>query len=329
MISSARVNYVTNTLVVLALCAAAGAAQAAEPAYPTRSIRLIVPFPPGGGSDAVARVLAPKLSEAMGQTWVVDNRSGAAGNLAAAIAVRASPDGYTVFQPLSLPITANPSLYKLPFDVVKDLQPITTLATSEQLLVAHPSVPARTLKEFVALAKQKPGTINYSSAGSGSAPHLGAELLKRRTGIDLVHIPYKGGGPATAAVLAGEAQVQVASAASAILFIKAGRLRALASTAARRSKLLPDLPTVAESGYPGFEMIVWHALAVPAGTPRSVVQRIRNETLKAMQQPDVQTALGRQGLDPMTSTPEEMAARVKAEIAMWASVIKEAGIRAE
>ena len=329
MTSCVRLNCLTTRLAVLVVCAAAGAAQAAEQAYPTRAIRLIVPFPPGGGSDAVARVLAPKLSEAMGQTWVVDNRTGAAGNLGAEIAVRSNPDGYTVFQPLSLPITANPSLYKLPFDVQRDLQPITTLAISEQILVIHPAVPARTLKEFVALTKQKPGALNYSSAGAGSAPHLGAELLKRRTGIDLTHVAYKGGGPATAAVLSGEVQAQVASGASALPFIKSGRLRALASTSARRSKLLADLPTVAESGYPGFEMTVWHGMAVPAGTPASIVQRIHGEVIKALQQPDVQTALGRQGLDPETSTPQEMAARIKAETAMWASVIKDAGIRAE
>ena len=329
MILPARLSYVMNTLPVLAFCAVAGVAQTAEPAYPTRPIRLVVPWPPGGAADALARSISPNLSDAMGWNWIVDNRGGAAGNLGAELVARANPDGHTVLQALDTSLTANPSLYKLPFSVEKDLQPVTLLATIEFILVVHPSMPAKTLKEFIALAKQKPGTLNYASGGVGGALHLSAELLKKRAGIDVVHVPYKGGGPAAAAVLAGETQVMVGSVASAIAFVTAGRLRALASTGPKRSKLLPELPTVAESGYPGFEVVLWNALLVPAATPKNIVARIRNEALKAVQQAEVQTAMARLGMDPMTSTPAELAARIKTETGIWAGIIKDAGIRAE
>ena len=324
-----RVSRIMSALVLLALDSAFGVAQAAEPQYPTRPVRMVVPFAPGGGSDILARTLAPKLSAATGQTWVVDNRSGAAGNLGAEIVARANPDGYTVLKALSTQLTANPSLYKLSFNVQKDLQPVTMLGTTEHVLVVHPGVPARTFKEFLALAKQKPGTLNYASAGAGSAVHMAAELLKYRTGIDLVHIAYKGGGPAALAVLAGEAQVMTATPASVVPFVTAGRLRALATTGPRRSKVLPDLPTVAESGFPGFDTSQWYGVLVPAATPKSITQRIRNEMLKALEQPDVRAALVTQGVEPETTTPEELAARIKTETAAYASVIKAAGIRAE
>lgn len=329
MASRARLNRVTYTLALLVFYAAAGVVQAAEGAYPTRSIRVVVATAPGGGTDATARIISLKLSDAMGQTWVVDNRSGAAGNVGAEIVSRANPDGYTVLISTSTLLTVNPSLYKLAFSVERDLQPITTLATSEQILVVHPGVPAKTLKEFIALDKQKPGTFNFGSAGVGSSTHLGAELLKKRTGMTMVHVPYKGGGPAAAAVLAGETQFLVGSIAATTAYINAGRLRALATTGAQRSKLTPELPTVAESGYPGFESGVWFALSAPPATKKSIVERIRNETLKALQHADVQTALVRQDLNPMTSTPAELAARIRRETAMWADIIKDAGIHAE
>ena len=317
---------IASALILLSACVVT---QAAEPPYPTRPIRMVVPFAPGGGSDILARTLAPKLSAATGQTWVVDNRSGAAGNLGAEIVARANPDGYTVLKALNTQLTANPSLYKLPFNVQKDLQPVTMLATADHVLVVHPSVQAKTFKEFLALAKQKPGALNYASAGSGSAIHMAAELLKYRTGIDLVHIAYKGGGPAALAVLSGEAQVMTATAASVLPFLTAGRLRALATTGPRRSKVLPDLPTVAESGYPGFDTSQWYGILVPAATPRSITERIRNEMLKALQQPDVRAALVSQGVELETTTPEELAARIKTETATNAAVIKAAGIRVE
>ena len=304
------------------------AAPAAEPAYPTRTIRLVVPFAPGGALDAVGRILAPKLGESMGQTWVVDNRSGAGGNVGSEIVARANPDGYTVLVALSQQLTANPSLYNLPFNI-KDLEPVAMVAIAEHMLVVHPSVPATTVQEFVAVAKQKPGALNYASSGIGSPVHLGAELLKKRAGIDMVHVAYKGGGPAAAALLSGEAKAMVGSVASTIALVKAGRLRAIATTGPKQSKLLPNVPTIAASGYPGFDVTVWFAFVVPAATPKHVVERLRAESNKAIQQPDVQTAMTRQGLEPETSTPAELAARVKTESAMWAAIIRELGIKAE
>ena len=315
--------------IALMLLLAAPGAFAAEAQYPTRPVRLVVPFAVGGGVDLVARLIAPKLTESMGQTWVVDNRGGAAGNLGADIVARAQPDGYTVVAALNTQLTANPFLYKLSFDVQKDLQPVTMLVTAEHILIVHPSVPAKSLPEFLAYAKQKAGALNYGSAGVGSSIHLAAELLKWRTGIQMTHVAFKGAGPTITAMLAGEVQVLAGTVASAIQFIKAGRLRALATLSAKRSKVLPELPTVAESGYPGFEADAWYALLVPAGTPQTIVQRIRNDTLKAMQQPDVQQGLARAGLDLATSTPAELAARIKSETATYAKLIKEAGIRAE
>jgi len=250
MMSRVRPSCITNAIALLGICIAAGVAQAADSAYPTRPVRLVVPFAPGGGVDATARIIAPKLSESMGQNWVVDNRSGAGGNLASEIVARANPDGHTVLLALDTMLTANPILYKLPFSVEKDLQPVVILAVSDQIVVVHPSVAAKTLKEFVALAKQKPGAFRHGSGGMASSNHLAAELFKKVAGIDILHVPYKGAGPSIAAILAGDIQMNISSTASTIGFIKAGRLRALASTGAKRGNALPELPTVAESGYP-------------------------------------------------------------------------------
>ncbi len=328
MTRNIRLTHMARTLALLA-CVTAAAASAAETAYPTRPIRLVVPFAPGGGVDIVSRILSPRLSDAMGRAWVVDNRGGAAGNLGAEIVARAQPDGYTVLAALNTQLTANPSLYNMSFSVEKDLQPATMLVTAEHILVVNPGVPAKTFLEFISFAKQKPDALNYASAGAGSSIHLAAELLKTRAGIQMSHLAYKGAGPAVTALLAGEAQVLTGTVASTIQLIQAGRLRALATTSAKRSKVLPELPTVAESGYPGFEADAWFALLVPAGTPMNIVERLRNETLKAMQNPDVQTALARAGLDPATSTPAELATRIKRETATYASVIRQAGIRVE
>ena len=329
MTQTVRHGRVMHLLALLAATAAAGIAWAAEPAYPLRPIRLVVPFAPGGGVDVVSRILSPRLTDAMGQTWVVDNRAGAAGNLGADIVAHANADGYTVLAALNTQLTANPSLYKLPFSVAKDLQPVTMLCTAEHIVVIHPGVQAKTLTEFIALAKQKPGAFNYASAGVGSSIHLAAELLKKRAGIQMAHVAYKGAGPAVAAMLAGETQVLTGTVASTIQLIQAGRLRALASTGAQRSRVLPELPTVAESGYPGFDADAWYALLVPGGTSRAIVERIRTETIKAVQHPDSQAAMARQGLNAETSTAAALGARILAETATYALIIKEAGIRAE
>lgn len=304
-------------------------AVAADPAYPTRPIRLLVPFAPGGGSDTTARILTPRLHEAMGQAWVVDNRGGAGGNLAAEIVARANPDGYTVFLGFNTVLTVNPTLYKLSFSMEKDLAPVTLLATAQYIMVLHQSVPANNLKEFVALAKQKPGAFNFSSGGMGTPLHLAAELFSKHAGIKMVHVAYKGGGPAAAALLGGEVQVLFGSIASSMPHVKTGRLKAFATTGVRRSKVAPELPTMIELGFPGFDVGSWYAFLVPTNTPATVVRRLRDESLKVIAIPEVQQALLRQGLEPETSTPQELAARIKSETATWAQVIKEAGIKGE
>jgi tripartite-type tricarboxylate transporter receptor subunit TctC len=304
-------------------------ALAAETGYPTRPIRMLVPFAPGGGADTLARIMAPRLSEAMGQHWVVDNRSGAGGSIAAETVARAAPDGHTVFMGFSTVLTVNPTLYKLSFDMEKDLQPATLLATAQYLLVVHPSVPAASVKELISYAKQKPRALNYASAGVGSPLHLAGELLKARAGIDMVHVPYKGGGPAAAAVLAGEAQLIFGSVASSLPHVKAGKLRGLATTGARRSAVAPDLPTMIEAGFPGFEVTTWYAFMVPSGTPEAIVSHIRREAIRTVKAAEVEQAMARQGLEVETSTPRELADRIRAERRTWAELIKSAGIRAE
>lgn len=320
---------IANTLALLACCIVTGIAQAADSPYPSRPIRFIVPFAPGGGSDATARIFAPRLGEIMGQNWVVDNRPGASGNLASEIVARANPDGHTVLLVLDSMFTANPSLYKMPFDVKKDLRSVVILAAGDQIVVVHPDVPARTLKEFVALAKRKPGALRHGSGGVGSSNHLAAELLKKVSGIDIVHVPYKGAGPSLAALLGGEIQMNISSTASSIGHIQSGRLRALASTGTKRSKVLPEVPTVAESGYPGFEARQWYALAVPGATPKGIVERIRNVSLEVLKDSAVLAAMERLGFEPEPSTIAGLAARVRKESAMWAGIIKGAGIRLE
>ena len=294
-----------------------------------RPVRLLVPFAPGGGADTLARIITPKLTESMGQQWVVDNRGGAAGNIAAETVARAAPDGSTVFMGFSTVLTVNPALYKLPFSMEKDLQPVTLLATAQYILVVHPSVQASSVKELIALMKQRPKTLNFASAGVGSPLHLAGELFQRRAGVQMVHLPYKGGGPAAAAVLAGEAQLIFGSVASSFPHVKGGKLKALATTGRQRSKVAPDVPTMAEAGVAGVEVTSWYAFMLPAGTSAALVNGLREHAIKALDAPDVQQAMARQGLDPETSTPQELAARIRTESRTWAEVIKTAGIRAE
>jgi tripartite-type tricarboxylate transporter receptor subunit TctC len=326
MMNHVRPSCITNAIALLGICIAAGLAQAADSAYPARPVRLVVPFPPGGGVDATARIIGPKLSESMGQHWVVDNRSGAGGNLASEIVARANPDGQTVLLALDTMLTANPILYKMTFSVEKELKPVVILAVSDQMVVVHPSVPAQTLKELVALAKQKPGAFRHGSGGMGSSNHLAAEQFKKAAGVDIVHVPYKGAGPSIAAVLSGEIQMNISSTASTIGFIKAGRLRALASTGPRRGALL-EVPTIAESGYPGFEALQWYGLVVPGATPKSIVARIHKDSVKALESAEVRAAMERLGMQQDPGTPEALVARVKKETAKWSAIIKEAGIQ--
>ena len=320
----------TPRLGMAVVAALIGSALAAASDYPARPVRLLVPFPPGGGADALARIVTPRLTDAMGQTWVVDNRGGAGGNLATEVVATAQPDGYTVLLGFNTALVVNPSLYKLPFNVLRDLQPVTRLAAAQYILVVHPSVPAASVKEFIALAKSAPGKLNYSSAGVGSPLHLAAEMFKQRAGVELVHVPYKGGAPAAGAVLAGEVQVLFGSVAATLPQVKAGRLRALAVTGLKRSVVAPNLPTLAESGFPGFDVTSWYALLTPAKTPRAIVRRLYDEALRAMHTTDVLEACGRQGLEVETSaSSEEFSAQLKAETTAWERLIKTAGIRAD
>ena len=318
-----------KTVIIVAAGVITTSASAANAPYPTRPIRLLVPFAPGGGADTLARILTPKLHESMGQAWVVDNRGGAGGNLAAEIVAHALPDGYTAFMGFNTVLTVNPTMYKLPINIERDFQPVTMLATAQYILVVHSSVAASNLTEFIALAKAKVGGYNYASAGIGSPLHLAGALFQKRTGVSMTHIAYKGGGPAVASLLGGETQVLFGSVASALPHVTSGRLKALATTGAKRAKVAPEIPTIAEQGIPGFEVTSWYALLVPAKTPVAIVNRLHAEAVKAVGAAEVQQAMSRQGLEAETSTPRELAARIAAETAVWAGVIKDAGIKAE
>ena len=320
------VNAAAHAAAILMLIAGNAAGQS----YPTKSIRLVLPFAPGGGTDALARIIGPRLGEEMGQVFVIDNRPGAAGNIAADIVAKSAPDGYTVFLGSSM-LTTNKSLFsKASFDPVRDFAPVTHLGTGQYFLVVHPAVPAKNVAELIALAKAKPGGLNYASPGIGVAAHLAAELLKIRAGIDMVHIAYKGGGPAATAVLAGEAQVWFGTVASSLSYVKAGRLRPLAVTSLQRSGLAPEVPTLDESGLRGFNVTTWDCFVVPAGTPQAVITRIHDETVKVLRMPDVrERIISVVGYEPTGTTPAQLAEFLRAETAMWAKVIKDANIRAD
>ncbi len=297
--------------------------------YPDKPIRMVLPFPPSGGTDSLARVILPRMSQALGQPIVIDNRPGAGGIVAAEIVAKSAPDGYTLFMGSSTGITAAPSLYKLAYDPIKDFAPITQFATASFVLAVHPSVPATTVSQLVALAKARPGSLNYASGGIGSPLHLAAELFKSRAGVDLVHVAYKGGVAAAMAVLAGEAQVIFGSVAASLAQVRAGKLRALAVTGLKRSPLTPELPTMVESGFPGFNVQAWNSLEAPAGISRNIIRRLHDETVKVLQMPDVLELMNKIGYTPTGTTPEQYAEIKRTESAMWAKVIKDANIRAE
>lgn len=317
-----------STLLACLLAMAGAHAQTHE--YPTRPIRLLVPFPPGGGADTLARIIAPRLAEAMGQQWVIDNRSGASGNIAVQILARAAPDGHTVLLTLNSVLTMNPLLYrKLGFDVERDLQPLSQISSGLYVLALNPAVPAASVKELIVLAKRKPGSLAFASAGIGSPPHLAAELLKVRAGIDLTHVPYKGAGPSVVATIAGEVQMNFGSVASTMTHARAGRLRAIAVSGTTRSKAMPELPTLAETGFPGFDVRSWHAVLVPAGTPPAIVERLHKEVLAAAHSTPVQEAMSRQGMETRTGKPEELAQLIRTETATWREAILAAKIQPE
>lgn len=309
-------------------CIAAAADEAG--AYPTHPIRFILGYPPGGASDAVARQLAFALGARLGQNIVLDNRGGAGGNIAAEIAARAAPDGYTWFLGNNGILATNQALYeRLPFDPIRDFSTVVLVGTQPSVLVVHPSVAATSVRELIALARAKPGQLNYASSGTGTAGHLTGELFKAVTQVNFVHIPYRGGGPAVIDLVAGQVQFMFATAASVIPQVKSNRLRALAVTSLKRSPSLPELPTVDEAGVPKFEAVTWHGVVVPAATPRSLVTKINAEINQALALADVREKLLLQGIEAQGGTPAQFAAFLKSEIPKWTKVVRDSGAKPE
>ena len=311
--------------VLLLFACGASAAQS----FPAKPVRIIVAFPPGGGTDIVARTMGPRLTEIWGQSVVVENRAGASGVIGTEVAARSAPDGYTLFMGTLGNFTANQYLYpKMPVDPLRDFAPLTQVVAVHFVMIAHPSLPAKSVKDLIALAKAHPGQINYSSSGPGGAPHLGVELFKSMTGVNLVHIPYKGSGPSFVDLLAGQVTLTCDSLLQSLPYIKAGRLRALGVLGSKRTALLPDVPTVGET-VRGYDLTNWFGLAAPAATPRELVNRIYGDLSKVMQQTDFRERISKMGADVVGSTPDQFGAFMKSESAKWGKVIREANIKAE
>ena len=301
----------------------------AQDAYPARPVRFILPFPPGGGTDILGRLLAERLAANLGQPVVTENRGGAGGNVGAEAAARSAPDGYTIVL-VAPSLAISPTLYsKLNYDPVKDFAPISLVATVPNVMITQPSVPAQTLQEFIAYAHARPGALNFGSGGAGTSNHLAGELFNLVTGAKLVHIPYKGVNLAMQDVLAGNVHLVFIGIPAAAPHIKAGKLRALATVAPRRSSALPDVPTVAEAGLRDFEVTTWYGVLAPAGTPRPIIARLNAELVKVVHSPEVKERLAATGTEPLTSTPEEFAAYIQREIAKWGDVIRKAGVKAD
>ncbi len=299
----------------------------AQQAWPTKPIRVVLPFPPGGSTDTMMRILAPKLGESLGQTIVIDNRGGGGGNIAADIVAHAVPDGHTIFVG-SANLTTNKALYgKLSYDPERDFAPIAHLSTGPYLVVVHPSVPAKTISDLVALAKAKPGAMHYGSSAIGGAAHLAGELFKRQASIDVVHVAYKGGGPAALALIGNEISYMFGTIAASIGHVQAGRLRAIAVSGLQRAPQAPDVPTVDESGLRGFNVTTWDSFVAPAATPKAAIARINAETVRILHTPDVRDALRKMGYEPTGSSPEELGKFLRDETALWSKVIREAKIR--
>jgi len=297
--------------------------------YPSKPVRLIVPFPPGGGSDTLARILSPKLAEVLGQQLVIDNRPGGGTNIGAEIAAKSQPDGHTVLMG-NVSHAINVTLYtKLSYDLVKDFAPVSLMASTPNILVVHPSVQAKSVKELVALARAQPGKLDYASSGSGSSAHLAAELFSSMAGVKMNHVPYKGGGPAVVALVGGQCQVGFATTPSVIQHVKSGKMRGLAVTSAQRSPSTPDLPTVSEAGVAGYEAGTWYGFLVPAGTPKAVVTRLHAESVKLLKLPDVRERLDAAGFDAIGSSSAEFSTYIRTEIDKWRKVVRAAGVRAD
>lgn len=311
---------------LLALCAAL---PAAAQQYPAKTIRLVSPFPPGGSVDVVGRILAAKLTENLGQQVIVDNRSGASGIIGTEIVAKSPPDGYTLLIN-TLPLVTNQFLMsRVPYDPIRDFAPISMVTSSPSLVTVHPSVPVRSIKELIALARAKPGQLNYSAAGVGTNPHIAGELFNLLAGVNIVAVQFKGGGPADVAAISGEVAITFGNVSQQVGYINAGRLRALAVTSTKRSPAMPDLPTVAEAGVPGYEFVTWHGILAPKGTPQAVVNLLNEQLKKILTGPGQAKLWQERGLDVIASSPEEFAASLETERKKWGQVVKQRGIKAE
>jgi tripartite-type tricarboxylate transporter receptor subunit TctC len=314
-------------LILAALLAAAPSAHAQS--YPVKPIRIVVPFAAGGGADIIARILGQKMTESWHQQVVVDNRPGATGNIGSEIVAKSAPDGYTLLITSSA-LAINPSVYRsLPFDAIRDFAPVTQPGLLPNILVVHPSVPVKTVKELIAFAKPRPGQLAYASAGAGTGTHLAAEMFKLQAGIDLVHVPYKGGGALLNDLLGGQVALTFATLPSVMPYVKAGRLRALAMTTSKRWPGLPQVPTIAESGFRDFEISTWIGLLAPAGTPKDIVAKLHAEVVRILNLPDVRERFDGLGMEPVGDTPEHFAQYIKSELAKYAEVVKRSGARVE
>ena len=312
-------------IAAMAFCAAQACAQS----YPTKSIRLVLGFPPGGSVDVVARLIAPRLGDNLGQQVIVDNRSGASGNIAAELVMNSPPDGYTLMS-VTLPYVVNPYLFsRVPYDPRSDFVPVSLLSSSASLVVVHPSMPARSVRELLALAKARPGALNYSAAGAGTNPHVAGELFNLLGKVNIVAVQFKGGGPADIAVIAGEVGISFPNISQALTYVTSGRLRGLGVTSATRAAVLPDLPTVAEAGIPGYEFSTWHGMLAPKGTPRPIVVLLNEQVRKAMTTPEMTKLFADRGLAVIASTPEEFAAHLDTELKKWSRVVKERGLKVD
>ena len=315
------------TLAAIACASPPAAGQGKD--FPSKPLRIVVPFAPGGGNDILARVIAPRVSEILGQPVIVDNRPGAGGNIGAEMVARAAPDGYTILM-ASNQVTINPAAgAKLPFELERDFAPVGMVASVPIILVANPQQPYKTLQEFIAYAEANPRTINYSSPGTGTPQHLAGELFARLTKTDLTHVPYKGTGPAIADVVGGQVQISFATLASVQSFLQIGRLKAIGIAGEKRAASLPELPTFVESGLKGYEAALWYSLLVPAATPRPIVTRLNAALEQVLGTPAVRERLAAQGFDPQASTPEQLAQRIKQDLARWDRVVRESGIKLE
>ena len=315
-----------HALVAATLMAAAAAG---AQTYPTKPVRLVVPSSPGGGTDITARIIAPELSKLLGQQVIVENRAGAGTMIGGDIVAKAAPDGYTLLMGIST-LAINPAIYrKVPYDALRDFAPISQAVTLPNVIVGHPSLPARNVKELVALARSRPGELNFSSAGVGTSPHLSIELFLVMTKTKMLHVPYKGSGPAATDLIAGQVQLMARNMLTAYPHIKSGRMRPYGVTSVKRAAGAPEIPTIAEAGVPGYEAVQWYGVLAPANTPRAIVPRLHTDIAKVLQQPNVRELLGKDGAEPVGSTPEQFAAFIKSETAKWAKVVKDAGIPQE